>query len=106
MRVSLSDYQKPGILIPGKVDKKYFFSLVDVCDISNPRMVCALEQVLVFGKTRREACGQFGVTASYFSIKIRQLQSVSVLLQQMFPCASHQGGCPLHFREEKCECSL
>lgn len=96
MQVSLYDYQKPGVLVPGRVEKSYFFSLVDICEIGNPKMVGALEQVLVFGKTRREACGQFNVTASYFSIKIRQLQNVSVLLQGMFPCARQQGGCPLH----------
>lgn len=96
MRVSLYDYQKPGVLVPGRVEQNYFFSLVEICEISNPKMVGALEQVLVFGKTRREACGQFSVTASYFSIKIRQLQNVSILLQGMFPCARLQGGCPLH----------
>lgn len=96
MQGTLYSFQKPGVLIPGRVDQKYFFSLVEICDITNPRMVSALEQVLVFGKTRREACGEFSVAASYFSIKVRQLQSVSTLLQGMFPCASSQGGCPLH----------
>lgn len=96
MQGTLYSFQKPGVLIPGRVDQKYFFSLVEICDITNPRMVSALEQVLVFGKTRREACGEFSVAASNFSIKVRQLQSVSTLLQGMFPCASSQGGCPLH----------
>lgn len=96
MRVSLYDYQKPGVLVPGKVRQDYFFSLVEISEINNPKMVGALEQVLVFGKTRREACEQFSVSVSYFSIKIRQLQNTSILLQGMFPCARQQGGCPLH----------
>jgi hypothetical protein len=89
-------YMKPGTLIPGAVDRKYFYNLVEICEITNPKMIGALEQVLVAGKTRKEACGSFNVTVSYFSIKIRQLQSVSILLQDIFPCASMQGGCPLH----------
>lgn len=98
VRPSLDTYTKSGTLIPGTVDRKYFYNLVEICGITNPKMIGALEHVLVAGKTRKEACGNFNVTVSYFSIKIRQLQSVSILLQDIFPCASMQGGCPLHIK--------
>lgn len=98
---SSDNYRTPGTLIPGTVDRKYFYNLVEICEIANPNMIGALEQVLVSGKARKEACGNFNVTVSYFSIKIRQLQSVSILLQKVFPCASMQGGCPLHTRTEQ-----
>lgn len=97
---SLSGYTKPGTLTPGAVDRKYFYSLVEICGINNPGMIGALEQVLVSGATRKESCEKFNVTTSYFSIKVRQLQSVSILLQSIFPCASVQGGCPLHVKTE------
>lgn len=98
---ALDTYIKSGKLIPGTVDRKYFYNLVKICEITNPKMIGALEQVLVAGKTRKEACGDFNVTVSYFSVKIRQLQSVSILLQDIFPCASMQGGCPLHIKAKQ-----
>ena len=96
MQSSLYDYRKPGALLPGQVKREYLYSLVEICEVTNPKMVGALEQVLVSGATRKDACKEFGVTASYFSVKVRQLQNVSILLQSLFPCAQQSGGCPLH----------
>ena len=94
--LAVYDYQKPGSLTPGLVSRKYLLGLVAVCEISNQNMIKALEQVLVFGIPRKDACERFSVAASYFSIKIRQLQSMSILLHSIFPCALRQGGCPMH----------
>lgn len=102
MRSSSYDYQKAGTLVPGQVERKYLYGLVEICEVTNPKMVGALEQVLVAGMSRKDACKEFGVAESYFSIKVRRLQGVSILLQSLFSCAQNQGGgCPLYNSTDK-----
>lgn len=77
-------YHKPGLLMPGRVRPEYFNSLVEVCAINNPNMVQALAQVLVYGESRKDACVRNGVTMSYFSVKIRHMQRVCALIEDMY----------------------
>lgn len=69
----------PGTLVPGRVSIQHFGLLTAVCPVRSPGLLKALESVLVYGKTRREACEEFGITQSYFSVKYRRLQTVSLL---------------------------
>lgn len=45
----------------------------------------ALEEVLVRGLTRREACERHGVSQSHFSVKYRRLQMVNQTVVRMYP---------------------
>ncbi|HII3146302.1 MAG: PapB/FocB family fimbrial expression transcriptional regulator [Hafnia sp.] len=73
----------PGVLLPGEVDIRYFRLLVTVCVLHSPCIQRALEDVLVHGKTRQEACGDNGVSQSYFSVKYRHMQLVSQTVFRM-----------------------
>ena len=66
-----------GELIPGQVDIRLFRLLTTVCVMHSPNIRQSLEDFLVHGKSRREACEANGVTQSYFSVKYRHMQMVS-----------------------------
>ncbi|MEB2307503.1 PapB/FocB family fimbrial expression transcriptional regulator [Citrobacter braakii] len=78
-----------GVLYPGQVDIRYFRLLVTVCVLHSPGIKQALEDVLVHGKTRQEACRNNGVSQSYFSVKYRHMQMVSQTVFRMCDFISH-----------------
>ncbi|EAB2798908.1 transcriptional regulator [Salmonella enterica] len=73
----------PGMLVPGQVSTRHFRLLTIICQVRSPALLKALEQVLVYGKSRRLACEDTGVTQSYFSVKYRRLQIISQLIMQV-----------------------
>ncbi|EBJ9978066.1 hypothetical protein D2U39_25345, partial [Salmonella enterica] len=73
----------PGMLVPGQVSTRHFRLLTIICQVRSPDLLKALEQVLVYGKSRRLACEDTGVTQSYFSVKYRRLQIISQLIMQV-----------------------
>lgn len=72
-----------GVLLPGEVDIRYFRLLVTICVLHSPCLQQALEDVLVYGKTRQEACRDNGISQSYFSVKYRHIQMVSQTVFRM-----------------------
>ncbi|MBC6504703.1 transcriptional regulator [Citrobacter freundii] len=75
----------PGTLVPGRVDVRHFRLLAAVSMISRKNTQAALEDVLVRGLTRREACERHGVSLSHFSVKYRQLQMISQMVVRIYP---------------------
>ena len=71
-------------LMPGQVDIRLFRLLSTVCVMHSPSIRQSLEDVLVYGKSRREACEANGVTQSYFSVKYRQMLTVSHNIMRIF----------------------
>ncbi|EBC6662852.1 transcriptional regulator [Salmonella enterica] len=74
-----------GVLEPGRVDICHFRLLMTLGRIKKPGMQGALEEVLVRGATRREACERYGVSQSQFSVKFRQLQVLNQTAARMYP---------------------
>lgn len=70
-------YKKLEELTPGEVDIRLFRLLLSVCVMHSPHIRQALEDVLVHGMSRKEACEANGVTQGYFSVKYRHMQMVS-----------------------------
>lgn len=64
-------------LIPGKVSERYFLLLIAVCTLRNKNMQSALEDVLVNGLSRQDACKKHNVSQSYFSVKYHHMQTMS-----------------------------
>lgn len=89
-------YSVPGTLRPGLVDIRHLRLLLMLDSISNPRMVMALEDVLVSGLPRREACERSGVSQSHLSVKLRRLQDVNQMVLRIYPFVrnelEHDGG--------------
>jgi len=66
-----------GLLTQGEVNDIHFGLLMSVFRVSNARMMLALKDFLVYGKSRKMACSENNVSQSYFSIKLKQLQILS-----------------------------
>ncbi|EOD3174568.1 hypothetical protein JTY81_10370 [Citrobacter freundii] len=73
----------PGDLIPGEVNLKYFQLLTYIYKIRNENLRQALACVLVSGMKRKEACELHGISQSQFSIKYRDLQTISQTIVRM-----------------------
>lgn len=95
-----------GELTPGQVDIRLFRLLCTICVLHSPNIQQSLEDVLVRGKTRREACEANGVSQSYFSVKFRHMQMVSRTVARICELIYEEGhtiagSLPMHieFRE-------
>lgn len=75
----------PGYLHPGRVHPEHFRLLADVSNIYSEKILIALELFLVKGLTRQESCDRAGISPSCMSIKLRQLQSLSRAIIEMYP---------------------
>ncbi|HCW0180999.1 MULTISPECIES: PapB/FocB family fimbrial expression transcriptional regulator [Citrobacter] len=75
----------PGTLEPGRVNICHFRLLIAMGITGKKNMQDALEEVLVRGLTRREACERHGVSQSHFSVKYRRLQMVNQTVVRMYP---------------------
>ena len=73
----------PGEMVPGRVNVKYLRLLLLISNITNPRMCKAMEDVLVYGKSRKEACIDNNVSQGYFSLKYQRLQFNSQTIAKM-----------------------
>ncbi|PLC60644.1 hypothetical protein B9P82_23815 [Citrobacter sp. L55] len=81
----------PG-LMPGKVDIRYFRLLIKVCVLHSVPVRNALEDFLVHGLSRQEACEKNNVSQSNLSVKYRHMRVVS----ETIACI-----CSLKLSEEK-----
>ncbi|MCU6173005.1 PapB/FocB family fimbrial expression transcriptional regulator [Citrobacter cronae] len=75
----------PGTLVPGMVDIRHLRLLITLCNISNPGMIMAAEDVLVRGMSRREACERNAVSQSHLSVKLRRLQDFNQMVVRIYP---------------------
>ncbi|EGB2808525.1 transcriptional regulator [Salmonella enterica] len=75
----------PGSLVPGQVDIRHFRLLMTLGRIKKQSMQGALEDVMVRGASRGEACKRHGVSQSQFSVKYRQLQVLNQTAMRMCP---------------------
>lgn len=85
----------PGELKPGKVDPDYFRLLMSVTSQRSVPLLRALEDVLVKGVSRKEACALYGANAGNLSTKISRLQMVSQAIARMYPCQFNRTDCPV-----------
>lgn len=67
-------------LIAGGVDENHFQLLVELVGVRNEGMTLALKEVLVEGKARKLACGEYKVSQACLSIKIKKMQLISNLI--------------------------
>ncbi|EDD5412305.1 transcriptional regulator [Salmonella enterica subsp. enterica serovar Enteritidis] len=80
----------PGTLESGAVNIHYFQLLITVCLIRKKNVSDALEDVLVRGFSRREACECNGISQSTLSVRLRHLQMVSHTVVRMYPYIKEQ----------------
>lgn len=68
---------RQGWLIPGKVSEEQFWLLVGVSSMHSEKIIGALLDYLVKGKTRKESCNAHNVNSGHFSIGLNRLQHIS-----------------------------
>lgn len=69
----------------GQVSQDHFRQLINISNIHSTKVILALEEFLVFGLTRQEACEKHHVAQGYFSISLRRLQELSAQVVLMYP---------------------
>lgn len=69
----------------GNVSRDHFRQLINISNIHSAKVILALEDFLVFGVTRQEACEKYHVAQGYFSISLRRLQELSAQVVLMYP---------------------
>lgn len=74
---------KQGCLVPGKITEDQFCLLVEMSSIRSERMVQALQEYLVQGKSRIAICESYRLGSSHFSISLDRLQRLSYLASQL-----------------------
>lgn len=79
-------------LVPGEVDIRFFRLLITVCVLHSRPVQKALEDFLVYGLSRQEACEKNNVSQSNFSVKYRHMQVMSETVARI---------CSLKLSEEK-----
>lgn len=62
---------------------KQFELLVELSSIHSKKVILALRDHLVLGKTRKEVCAQYGVSAGYLSLCIRRLLIVEKVVSRL-----------------------
>lgn len=68
---------KQGWLISGYVRDAHFWLLVGISSMHSDRAINALFDFLVKGKSRKEACLEYGVNSGHFNIGLNRLQYIS-----------------------------
>lgn len=79
----------PYELIIGKVDSTYFKLLISISSITSPKMRKALEDILVHGCARKEACIKNNVSQGAVSMKVQHLQYVNQTVHMMSRYSIH-----------------
>lgn len=74
---------KQGVLVPGKITGDQFCLLVEMSSIRSEKMVQALQEYLVQGKSRILICENYNLGSSHFSISLDRLQRLSYLASQL-----------------------
>ncbi|AOV97677.1 repressor [Edwardsiella hoshinae] len=70
-------------LLPGSISEARFWLLIEISPIHSEKVIAALNDYLVLGYTRREACERNNVAAGYFSLslaKMLRVENVVLLL--------------------------
>ncbi|WP_089644660.1 PapB/FocB family fimbrial expression transcriptional regulator [Escherichia coli] len=70
---------KQGALVPGKITEDMFCLLVEMSSIRSEKMIQALQEYLVQGKSRIAICESYRLGSSHFSISLDRLQRLSYL---------------------------
>lgn len=69
----------------GSLSEEHFNVLIKIARINSRNNIAALKDFLVVGKKRKDACNANKTSLSYFSVKLRQLQSISDDIITIYP---------------------
>ncbi|HFW1342225.1 TPA: PapB/FocB family fimbrial expression transcriptional regulator, partial [Salmonella enterica subsp. enterica serovar Virchow] len=76
---------KNNTLSPGQVSDEQFCMLIDISPVRSDKVINALKAYFVNGITRGVICEKYNVNPGYLSIKIREIQSLSRKIVDIYP---------------------
>ncbi|EAQ3218741.1 hypothetical protein C2O24_19955 [Salmonella enterica] len=77
--------QKDRVLSPGMVSDEHFRRLIDISTVRSDKVINALQEYFVNGTARNAICERYQVNSGYLSIKIREIQSLSRRILDIYP---------------------
>ncbi|ELC5340113.1 adhesin biosynthesis transcription regulatory family protein [Salmonella enterica] len=79
----LLDKNQSDFFIPGKMPEFQFWLLIEISPIHSEKIILALNDFLVKGYSRKEACGRYNISPGYFSGALGRFQRVSLTVAQL-----------------------
>lgn len=76
---------KENTLSPGQVSNEQFRMLIDISSVRSDKVINALQAYFVNGIARNTICEEYHVNPGYLSIKIREIQSLSRKIIDIYP---------------------
>lgn len=76
---------KGNILLPGQVSNEQFCLLIDISPVRSGKVINALQEYFVKGEKRNIICEKYQVNPGYLSIKIREIQTLSRRILDVYP---------------------
>ncbi|HAY0237691.1 TPA: adhesin biosynthesis transcription regulatory family protein [Escherichia coli] len=62
---------------PGSMSIEHFRCLIEISSINSQKVISAMEDFFVHGKSRKEACERNNVAQGYFSISMRKFLKIN-----------------------------
>lgn len=84
-KLTYLNYSAPGALRCGSMHPEHFRLLMALSGVHSTRIIMALEDYLVHGTARRDACRLHGVSASYMTTVLQKLQSLNQMVASLSP---------------------
>ncbi|HBD5389170.1 TPA: transcriptional regulator [Escherichia coli] len=64
-------------ITPGSMSTEHFRYLIEISSINSQKVILAMEDFFVHGKSRKEACERHNVAQGYFSISMRKFLMIN-----------------------------
>ena len=65
----------------GEVSEYLFWLLVELSSLRSEKAICALNDFLVLGYTRKEVCGKYHLSSGHFSVALRRIMHVDGIVR-------------------------
>ncbi|EGJ9169300.1 transcriptional regulator [Escherichia coli] len=72
-----------GNLCPGCVSEKHFLLLIEISGMHSKKVINALREHLVTGRSRKDVCEKYNVSQGYLSGALIRIQRLSQLISSM-----------------------
>lgn len=74
---------KQGALVPGKITEDQFCLLMEMSSIRSEKVIQALREYLINGKSRVAVCEYYKLGSGHFSLSLDRLQRLSYIASQL-----------------------
>lgn len=76
---------RENMLLPGHVSEMQFFLLIDISSIHSDKVILAMKDYLVGGRSRKYVCDTYQINNGYFSTTLGRLNRLNALVARLAP---------------------